>query len=73
MIATKVFRHGNYELRCSASATDSGAYMPVVVVSKQVWPTRPRVVAVRRGSYATEETAIAAALMQGTEWIVNYG
>lgn len=73
MDASQVFRHENYELLCSASAVDSGGFVPAVTVSKQVWPARPRVVAVRRGNYATEELAIEAARTQGIEWIANYG
>lgn len=70
---SRVFRHQNYELRCGASADDSGGFVPAVVVTKQVWPTRPRVVAVRRGNYPTVQIAIEAARMQGIEWIANYG
>lgn len=73
MGATKVYRHENYELHCSASAADSGKFVPAVVVTKQVWPTRPRNIAVRSGSYPTEDAAIEAARIQGIEWIVNYG
>lgn len=47
--------------------------MPAVVVTKQIWPTRPRVVALPRPDYATEEIAIEAARMQRIEWILNYG
>ena len=73
MGASRIFRHENYELLCSASAVDSGKFVPAVVVSKQVWPTRPRNIAMRRGDYLTEETAIEAARTEGIEWIVNYG
>ena len=73
MNTSRVFRHENYELVCSASAADNGEFVPSVVLSKQIWPTRPRVVAVARGHHATEETAIDAARAQGIEWIVNYG
>jgi hypothetical protein len=73
MVATRIFRHQDYELLCSAKAVDSGKFAPALVVSKQVWPTRPREIAVRRGDYMTEETAIDAAYAQGIEWILNYG
>jgi hypothetical protein len=73
MGATKVFRHENYELHCSASAADSGKFVPIVVVTKQVWPTRPRNIAVSRDQYLSEETAIEAARTQGVEWIASYG
>lgn len=73
MNLTRTFRHESYELLCSARAVDGGRFEPAVVVSKQVWPTRPRVIAVRRGNWLTEDTAIDAARVQGIEWIANYG
>jgi len=73
MAATQTFRHQDYELLCSAKAIDSGRFAPVLIVSKQVWPTRPREIAVQRGEYTTEQTAIDAAYAQGIEWITNYG
>lgn len=73
MGASKVFRHENYELHCSACAVDNGRFVPAVIVTKQIWPTRPRNIAVRSGSFPTEETAIEAARTQGIEWIVSYG
>lgn len=73
MDSTKIFRHQNYELLCSAKALDGGRFAPVLVVSKQVWPTRPREIAVDRGEYMTEAAAIDAAYTQGVEWILNYG
>ena len=73
MAATQTFRHQDYELLCSATAIDSGRFAPVLIVSKQVWPTRPREIAVQRGEYTTEQTAIDAAYAQGIEWITNYG
>jgi hypothetical protein len=73
MSATRTFRHQEYELLCSAKAVDGGKFAPTVVVSKQVWPTRPREIDVRRGDYTTEEAAINAAFAQGVEWISNYG
>ena len=71
--ATKIFRHQNYELICSAKAVDSGRFTPILTVSKQVWPTRPREIAVERGDYQSEEAAIDAAHTQGIAWISNYG
>ncbi len=73
MGATKVFRHENYELHCSASVIGNGEFLPAVVVIKQIWPTRPRNIAVRSDRYLTEEIAIEAARTQGIEWIVSYG
>ena len=73
MAATQTFRHLDYELVCSAKAIDSGRFAPVLIVSKQVWPTRPREIAVQRGEHVSEQTAIDAAHAQGIEWIANYG
>ena len=70
---SRVFRHENYELHGSAGAVDNGKFVPAVVVTKQIWPTRPRNIAVRSGNYASEETAIEAARTQGIEWIMSYG
>ena len=71
--AMKIFRHQNYELICSAKAVDSGKFTPTLIVSKQVWPTRPREIAVERGDYATADAAIDAAHNQGIAWILHYG
>ena len=73
MQASKTFRHLDYELVCSAKSADNGKYVPALVVCKQVWPTRPREIAVQRGEHVTEQSAIDAAFMQGIEWIQNYG
>jgi hypothetical protein len=73
MGTTKIFRHRDYELQCSAKASDKGKFTPSLIVCKQVWPTRPREIAVPRGDYGTEDTAIDAAYAQGIEWITNYG
>jgi hypothetical protein len=73
MTVTKTFQHQDYELNCGASAIDNGRFVPTLVVSKQVWPTRPRTIAMERGDFLTEETAIDAAYTQGVEWIRNYG
>jgi hypothetical protein len=73
MDATRIVRHQAYELVCSAKPVDGGKFAPALVLSKQVWPRRPRVIAVPRGEYLTEEFAIDAAYAQGVEWIQNYG
>ncbi len=73
MDANRVFRHQDYELVCSAKAVDNGRFAPMLTVSKQVWPTRPREIAVQRGDYTTEQAAIDAAYAQGIEWVANYG
>jgi hypothetical protein len=73
MDATRTFHHQGYELLCSAKAVDGGKFAPVLVVCKQVWPSRPRVIAIERGDHLSEDTAIDAAHVQGIEWILNYG
>jgi len=73
MEATKTFRHQGYDLRCGARPLDGGRFAPELVVCKQVWPTRPRVIAVDRGSFPSEDTAVDAAYAQGVDWIQNYG
>jgi len=72
-LTTRVFQWQNYELQCSARPVDGGRFAPALVVSKQVWPTRPRQIEVPRDRYATEETAIEAAYSQGVAWIRDYG
>lgn len=73
MAATQIFRHQNYELLCTAKPVDNNRFAPMLTLSKQVWPTRPREIAVERGEYTSEQTAIDAAYAQGVEWIANYG
>jgi hypothetical protein len=73
MDTTRVFKWQNYELLCSAKPVDAGRFAPNLVISKQVWPTRPREIAVPRGAHLTEDTAIDAAYSSGVEWIRNYG
>jgi hypothetical protein len=73
MGATKTFRHQDYELVCSARALDTDKFEPLLVICKQVWPTRPREIAVKRGDHLSAESAIDAAYQQGLEWIQNYG
>jgi len=73
MDATRIVRHQAYEMVCSATPLDGGRFAPTLVLSKQVWPRRPRVIAVPRGDYLSPEVAIDAAQSQGVEWIRNYG
>jgi hypothetical protein len=73
MDTNKTLQHEGDDLLCHAKAVDGWKFAPALVVCTQVWPTGPRVVAVQRGNYVTEETAIDAAHKQGVEWILNYG
>ena len=73
MDASQTFRHQDYELLCSARAVDSGRFAPALVITQQVWPTRPREIAMQRGHHATPQLAINAAYAQGVEWVLHYG
>ena len=73
MAATKTFRHQDYDLICTAKPVESGKFAPALTISKQVWPSRPREIAVERGVHLTEDTAIEAAHQQGIEWVLHYG
>ena len=72
-MATQVFRVRDYEMVCGARASDNGRFEPTLVVSKCLWPSRPRTIAVQRGDFLTEHAAIESAHTQGLEWIANYG
>ena len=67
------FRYGGYELLCDAKAVDGGRFVPVLVVSKQVWPNRPRSIDVPRGDHQSLQDAVEAAHAKGVEWVQNYG
>jgi len=73
MESTRTFRHDGYDLRCGARPLDGGRFAPELVLCKQVWPTRPRVIFVERGNFASEAAAIEAAYAHGVDWIQNYG
>ncbi len=73
MIETQTFRLKDYELTCSARACDNGRFEPALVISKNIWPSRPRTIAVRRGAHPSAEVAIESAHAQGVEWVTNYG
>lgn len=73
VIATQIVRWKDYELACSATASDNGKFEPALIISRHRWPSRPRTIAVRRGGHPTAEVAIQSALAQGIEWVENYG
>ena len=73
MMDTQTYRLGEYELTCSARASDDGRFEPALIISKHTWPSRPRTIAVRRGAHLTAEVAIESARAQGVEWIANFG
>jgi hypothetical protein len=73
MIETQTFRLKNYTLTCSAQVRDNGRFEPSLVITKQIWPSRPRTIAVSRGAHSTATSAIESAHAQGVEWVANYG
>ena len=73
MGVTKTFQHENYELLCGARALDSGRFVPTLVISRQSWPSRPRMISMHSDGYPTTEDAINSAHVQGVDWVRNYG
>ena len=73
MIETQTIQLKDCELTCSAQATDNARFKPMLVVSRKIWPGRPRTIAVRRGGHPSAEVAIEAARTQGFEWVTNFG
>ena len=73
MIATQTFHLTHSDLMCSAQACDNGMFRPALVVSKNIWPSRPRTIAVRRDRHSTADVAIASAHAQGLEWVRDFG
>jgi hypothetical protein len=73
MIAAQIYRLKDYELMCSAKVVEGGKFEPMLVISRNAWPSRPRTIAVRRGDFSTEAVAIESAHAQGLEWIANFG
>ncbi len=56
-----------------ARALDSGSFMPTLVVSKHLWPSRPRTIAVASEGCRNVDEAIASAHAQGLAWVRDYG
>ena len=73
MQSESVFRHGEYELACSARLLANGRYVPTLVVTKVVWPTRARTIALQAGDFEAEAAAVEEARIRGVEWITHYG
>ncbi len=73
MIETQTFRLKDYELTCSAQASDNGEFEPALVITRNTWPSRPRTIAVRRGAHPTAEVAIESARAQGIQWVTDFG
>jgi hypothetical protein len=73
MNPTRTFHFEGYELTCGAQACDDGTFQPALVISKDVWPSRPRTIALQRDRLESAEAAIDSARTQGLEWIANFG
>ena len=73
MDTNTIFQHKGYELRCGARALDSGSFMPTLVVSKHLWPSRPRTMAVHGEGCRSVDEAIASAHAQGLAWVRDFG
>ncbi len=73
MVSTQTYRLKDYDLVCSAQASDSGKFEPSLVIARHVWPSRPRTIAMRRGAHPTADAAIESAYAQGVDWVTNYG
>jgi hypothetical protein len=71
--AVRIFRHKDYALHCEARALDNGRFVPTLSVLRQVWPSRPKEIAVPRTDYATEIDAIEAAHQIGIRWVSEFG
>jgi hypothetical protein len=73
MDATAIVSFRDYDLQCGARAADGGMFAPTLVVSRRTWPSRPRVIAMSRGSFATKSDAIESARAQGVQWVTDFG
>jgi hypothetical protein len=73
MDATETVTFGDYDLLCGARAVGSGTFAATLVVSRRRWPSRPRVIAMARGTFDTESDAINSARLQGLQWVADFG
>jgi hypothetical protein len=73
MNATETVSFRDYDLLCGAKAAEPGMFASTLVVSRRTWPSRPRVIAMARGSFATEADAINSARAQGVQWVTDFG
>ena len=73
MDASKTVIFRDYDLICGARVADQGTFTPTLVVARRTWPSRPRIIAMVRGSFATEAIAIESAHAQGVQWVTDFG
>ena len=58
MISTQIYRLKDYDLACSAQTCDGGKFEPSLVISRHIWASRPRMIAMRRGAHLTAHAVI---------------
>ena len=73
MSASETVSFKDYDLTCGARAADQGRFAATLVVARRTWPSRPRIIALTRGSFATEVGAIDSARTQGVQWVTDFG
>ncbi len=73
MQSVSMFHQGDYQLECGARRMGNGRFVPTLVVTKVVWPTRARTIALDARDFEAEEAAIEEARLRGVEWIAHYG
>jgi hypothetical protein len=73
MNGTETVVFGDYDLLCGAREVGGGMFAATLVVSRRRWPSRPRVIAMAPGSFATQADAIDSARLQGVQWVKDFG
>ncbi|MEH3086978.1 MAG: hypothetical protein PGN26_10705 [Xylophilus ampelinus] len=73
MSDTENFHHQGYRVACAARALDNGRFVPELAITKDVWPTRERRIAVDGPDHPTAAAAVAHARLCGLKWIADYG
>jgi cytosine/adenosine deaminase-related metal-dependent hydrolase len=73
MSDTENFHHHAYQMACSARALDNGRFVSELTITKDVWPTRPRRIAIDGPDHETAAAAIEHARACGLKWIADYG
>jgi hypothetical protein len=67
------FHHQGYQMACSARTLGSGRFVAELVITKDVWPTRPRRIAIDGPDHESAAEAIEHARLCGLKWIADYG
>lgn len=69
----KSVNYRDYQLTCTAVADSNGRFESTLIVARIAWPSRPRVLAIKRAKHETSQQAIDAAQQQGMKWIDDHG